>query len=174
MALRRHSSDDHDPRPQVQRFQMRQKLISIGDDYWIEDAAGNKAFHVNGKALRIRDTWELEDRVGATVAKIKERKVTIRDKMTVDLGDRSATITKRKLGFRDHFKVEVEHGEELKVHGNVVDHEYEIETDRGTVAKVSKKWFRVRDTYGVEIEPFTDVVLMLAITVAVDAMSHER
>ena len=158
----------------MQRFQMRQKMISIGDDYWIEDDHGHKAFKVDGKALRVRDTWVLEDTTGAEVAKIKERKLSVRDKMKIELADRTATVTKRKLGFRDHFKVEVDHGDDLKVHGNIVDHEYEIEDDRGTVAKVSKKWFRLRDTYGVEVEPLVDPVLILAITVAVDAMSHER
>ena len=39
----------------------------------------------------------------------------------------------------------------MKAHGNVVDHEYEIERDGDTVATISKKWFRVRESYGVEI-----------------------
>lgn len=37
---------------------------------------------------------------------------------------------------------------------------------------MSKKWFRVRDTYGVQIEPGQDAVLILAITVAIDITSH--
>jgi uncharacterized protein YxjI len=41
------------------------------------------------------------------------------------------------------------------------------------VATVSKKWFRVADTYGVEIAPGQDPVLVLAATVAVDMMAHE-
>jgi uncharacterized protein YxjI len=39
---------------------MRQKLVSIGDDYWIEDDQGERAFKVNGKALRIRKTLIFE------------------------------------------------------------------------------------------------------------------
>src|SRR4051794_13909982 len=38
-------------------FQMREQMMSIGDDYWIEDDAGRRAYHVDGKAIRIRDTW---------------------------------------------------------------------------------------------------------------------
>ncbi len=73
----------------------------------------------------------------------------------------------------DRFHVDVHGGDDLKVHGNIVDHEYEIERDGDTVARISKKWFRVRDTYGVEIDPGDDVVLMLAVTVAVDALAHD-
>ena len=44
------------------RFKMQQKLISIGDDYWIEDDAGNRVYKVNGKAARMRETFVLEDK----------------------------------------------------------------------------------------------------------------
>jgi uncharacterized protein YxjI len=40
---------------------MHEELLSIGDDYRIEDSGGHEAFKVNGKAFRIRDTWVLED-----------------------------------------------------------------------------------------------------------------
>jgi len=38
---------------------------------------------------------------------------------------------------------------------------------------VSKKWFRIRDTYGVQIEPGYDDILLLAATVAMDQSSHD-
>jgi uncharacterized protein YxjI len=156
------------------RYQMRQKLASIGDDSWIEDADGRKVFKVNGKAFRLRDTFILEDAEGHEVAKIQERKLHVRDTMAIERGDRTiATVHKRLVGFRDHLKVDLEDGGELKVHGNLVDHEYEIEGRGGKLAEISKKWFRVRDTYGVEIAPGQDDALLLAIAVAVEDMTHD-
>jgi uncharacterized protein YxjI len=169
MGLLRHRDDE----PPARRFQMRERMLAIGDDYWIEDESGQRAFLVDGKAMRVRDTWVLKDGSGNDVAEIKERKLSLRDKMRIDLGDRSATVTKRVVGIRDHFKVEVDGGDGLKVHGNIVDHEYEIERGGDKVAEVSKKWFRVRDTYGVEIVGDEDPVLILAITVAVDGMTRD-
>src|SRR5687768_11935693 len=100
--LRRRSGGDE------VRFQMREKLIAIGDDYWIEDSSGHKAFKVNGKAVRVRDTWELEDPSGSTVAKIQEKKLTVRDKITIEMaGGRSATVKKALVGIRDRFHIEV-------------------------------------------------------------------
>ena len=58
----------------------------------------------------------------------------------------------------------------MKAKGNVLDHEYEIERDGDTVATVSKKWFRVRDTYGVAVAAGEDAPLILAITV--DRLAH--
>ena len=167
MALGRHRHDD------TKKFMMRERMVSIGDDYWIEDENGDRQFKVNGKVARIRDTWALEDLNGATVATIRERKLSMRDAIKIDVGGREATVKKALVGIRDRFHVEVENGHDLKVHGNIVDHEYEIECDGDRVATVSKKWFRARDTYGIEVQPDANVVLVLAVTVAVDALAHD-
>jgi len=159
--------------PDVHRYQMREKLLSIGDDYWIETESGERAFKVDGKAVRVRDTFVLEDAAGQEVAKIQERKLTIRDTMKIERAGGDATVRKALVGIRDRFNIEVDGGADLKAHGNILDHEYEIERDGDEVASVSKKWFRVRDTYGVEIQPGQDVALILAITVCVDALSHD-
>ena len=170
MGLRdRRRGDDG---PGGRRYQMREKMLSIGDDYWIEDEAGQKAFKVDGKAMHIRDTFVLEDASGNEVAKIQEKKLSVRDKMTIEMNGRSATVHKAIVGIRDRYKIDVDGGPDLSAHGNVVDHEYEIERDGDTVATVSKKWFRVRETYGVEIAPDQDDALILAITVAMDSMSR--
>jgi uncharacterized protein YxjI len=154
------------------RFQMREKLLSIGDDYWIEDSAGDKVFKVNGKAARIRDTWILEDAEGREIATIRERKLSVRDAVKIEVGGQEAVVKKALVGIRDRFHIELDGGEDLKAHGNIVDHEYEIEQDGHEVAEVSKKWFRIRDTYGVEVKRGADPALILAITVAIDSFSR--
>jgi len=149
-------------------------MISIGDDYWIEDESGERAFRVNGKAARIRDTWVLEDVGGNEVASIRERKLSLRDAIKIEFGGQEATVKKAMIGIRDRFHVEVEHGEDLTVKGNIVDHNYEIERDGEKIGEVSKKWLRARDTYGVEVRNVADTVMVLAVTVAVDALAHDR
>ncbi len=169
MALLRHRDDISDGR----RFQMREKLVSIGDDSWIEDDQGDRVYKVDGKAMRLRDTFILEDRDGREVAKIQERKLHVRGTMAIERDDRHvATVHKALVGIRDRFKIEVEGGEDLSAHGNFVDHEYKIERDGDSIAAISKKWFRVRDTYGVEIRRGEDEPLLLAVTVAIDQLSH--
>jgi len=59
------------------------------------------------------------------------------------------------------------------VQGNILDHQYKIETSYHKLAEVSKRWFRVRDTYGVEIEPEQNDIVILAITVAIDMMRKQ-
>jgi uncharacterized protein YxjI len=151
---------------------MREKLLSIGDDFWIENDQGERAYKVDGKAFRLRQTFVLEDTSGNEIVRIQERKLSIRDKIAIERGgDTAATVHKALVGIRDRFVVDVEHGADMKAHGNVVDHEYEIERDGDTVATISKKWFRVRDAYGVDIATSEDIPLILAITGAIDSLT---
>ena len=162
-----------DSTPATHQYRMREQLLDIGDDYWIENESGERVYKVDGKAVRIRDTFILRDAAGDEVAKIQERKLRIRDSMTIERPAGDATVHKALVGIRDRFKVDVEGGNDLHVHGNMVDHEYTIERDGDTIAEVSKKWFRIRETYGVEIHPGQDDTLILAITVCVDALSRD-
>jgi uncharacterized protein YxjI len=157
------------------RYRMREKLVSIGDDFWIENEAGQKVFKVDGKALRIRDTLKFEDTHGNEVAKIQERKLRVKDSMKVEgpNGEELAMVKKALISpIRDRFTVKISNGPDLEVKGNILDHEYKIGEGRDTVAQVSRKWFRVRDTYGVEVEPGQNDIVILAVTVCIDQMAH--
>jgi uncharacterized protein YxjI len=157
-------------------FQMRQRLVSIGDDFWIETDDGRRAYKVNGKALRLRKTLIFEDPDGRELAKIQKRVARVRDSMEIEdaHGNRIAMVKKALISpLRDRWAVTIGDGPDLDVQGNVLDHEYTFTDGRTPVATVSKKWFRVADTYGVEIAPDQDPVVVLAVTVAVDMMAHE-
>ena len=156
------------------RYTLREKLFSIGDDYWIETDGGERAFKVNGKALRIRKTLVIESRSGQELLTIQEKKLSVRDRMEVERdGKTVATVKKALVGIRDRYSIEVEGGGDLSAKGNVVDHEYEIERDGDKVAEVSKRWFRVRDAYGIEIAPDQDDELILAVAVCIDQMGRD-
>ena len=177
MARRRQRSDRRQERrgqaPSYTRYQMQQKLIAIGRDFWIENEQGQKAFKVDGKALRIRDTLKFEDAHGTELCKIQEKKLRIKDTMEIE-GPDGKVVAKVKKAIitpvRDRWSVKIGGGPDLEIQGNILDHEYRIGEGRQKVGEVSKKWFRVRDMYGVEVAEGQNDALILAITVAVDMM----
>lgn len=158
-------------------YKMRQRLVSVGEDFWIETDRGERAFKVDGKALRLRTTLVLEDAHGHELAKIQERMMRIKDAMEIEdaEGNRLAMVKKALVSpIRHRWEVEVAGGPDLEIKGNIVDHEYTFTHGRDTVAVVSKKWFRVADTYGVEVEPGQNLVVILAATAALDIMAQEE
>ena len=140
-------------------YQMRQNLVSIGDDFWIENDRRERVYKVDGKALRVRQTLLFEDAAGTELCKIQERLAMVKKALITPL--------------RERWAVAVADGPDLEVQGNLLDHEYTIGEGRDKVAEVSKKWFRVADTYGVEVAPGQNAVLLLAVTVALDSMAHD-
>lgn len=166
----------HDDIDDAQTYRVRERIFDIGDDYWIETADGNRAYKVDGKVLRIRDTFVIEDLDGNEVAHMQARAVSIRDAFTIERPGRPDATVKQALisPFRDRWTIEAGDIGELKVSGNIIDREYTFEDDDGnTVAETSKRWFRIRDTYGVRISRHVDAPLILAATVAIDQMAHD-
>ena len=131
------------------RYQVREKIFSIGDDFWVTDSQGNEVFLVDGKALRLRETFELKDAVIATVRKA----------LISPLHHRSV--------------VELPGGGELDAVGNILDKEFEIRSGGTVVAQISRSWFRIRDTYGVDVAAGQDDALILSIAVCLDRIHHE-
>src|SRR5947209_15942808 len=100
---------NRDDGPGGRRFQMQEKLVSIGDDSWIEDDQGERVYKVDGKALRVRDTFILQDRGGSEVAKIQEKKLRVRGTMEIERdGHTLATVHKALVGIRDRFEIDIE------------------------------------------------------------------
>jgi uncharacterized protein YxjI len=172
MALFRHREERRD---EAVRYKMQEKIFSIGDDYWIENDRGERVFKVDGKALRVRETMIIEDRNRAELCKVQQKKLRVHDTMEIERGHhRLATVKKALIApLRQRYSVDVRDGEDLEVHGNILDHEYRIERDGKKVAEVSKRWFRVRETFGIEIAPGQDDVLILAVAACLDRMSGE-
>lgn len=159
------------------RYKIRQNLISIGDDFWIENEDGKRAFKVDGKVLRIRKTLVFEDAKGKKLAQIQERLLTIKDTMVVEDADgRDLAVIKKALitPLRNRWDVKIKNGPDLDVQGDFLAHEYTIKAGREKVAEVSKRWLIIADTYGVEVADGQNDIVILAIAVAIDIMVDEE
>jgi uncharacterized protein YxjI len=158
------------------RYLVREKVFSIGDDFWVTDEQGNEAFLVDGKALRLRQTFELKDRSGAIVATVRKKLLAIRDSMDIERGGTVIATVKKAVFSPLHHRsvVELPGGGELEAVGNITDKEFEIRSGGAVLAQVSRSWFRMRDTYGVDVAPGQDDALMLAVAVCLDRIHHDE
>jgi uncharacterized protein YxjI len=156
------------------RYAVREKLFSIGDDFWITDESGGKAFLVDGKVLRLRQTLEIQDPDGRVLATVRKKLVAMHETMEIEQdGALVATVRKALISPLHHRStVHLPDGSQLEATGNILDKEFEITAGRQVLARISRAWFRIRDTYGVDVAPGQDDVLFLAIAVALDRI-HE-
>ena len=94
------------------RFLVRDRILGIGDDYWIEDDRGNKVYLVDGKAMRLRDTFELKDAEGRVLIDIHKKMLALRDTMVIERGGEPlATVRRKRLSLlRNHYRVALADG----------------------------------------------------------------
>ncbi|RII11299.1 hypothetical protein DSC45_28845 [Streptomyces sp. YIM 130001] len=159
------------------KFLVRDRIFGIGDDYWIEDEHGNKVFLVDGKAMRVRETFELKDRDGNVLIDIRQKLMSLRDTMIIERGDEQlAKVRRKRLSLlRNHFRVQLVDGTELDVSGRILDREFVIEYDGEMLAHISRRWLRVRDTYGVEVvRDDADPALLIALAVCVIRLAEKE
>jgi len=152
---------------------VRQRIFSLGADFWITDSDGNEAFHVNGHALQFRKTFELTDRDGQEVAVIRQQLFWLRGTMDIER-DGEVIATVRRANFsplRHRYEASLADGTTWEASGNFADMNWAITAAGGQqVGRISRAWFRARDTYGVEVEPGHDAALVIAVAVSVDQL----
>ena len=166
------------PGGQIQTFVLNEKLISLTGDLWIEDGQGNHAFEVDGKLLSMHGTHVLKDLNGQPLYEISKPLAPHVHK-TIEIkkdGHVSATVQEAifHLG-GDKFKITLAGGQELTVHGNWSNREFQVKDQAGgQVIDASRMWFSIHDAYGIQIAPGFEVPLGLAIVVALERVEAQE
>jgi uncharacterized protein YxjI len=158
------------------RYLVREKIFSIGADFWVTDEQGNQVFFVDGQALALRQTFELQDTSGAIVATIRKKLWSWRDTMEIERdGGVIATVQPAVFSPLQHRSdILLANGSQMEAVGNFLEKEFEIRSGGTVVAQVSRSWFAMRDTYAVDVPAGQDVALMIAIAVSLDRIEHDQ
>ncbi|MFE2552178.1 LURP-one-related/scramblase family protein [Streptomyces sp. NPDC059355] len=159
------------------KYLVRDKMLAVGDDYRIEDEDGRHAFLVDGKALRIRDTLELKDPDGHILITLREKLFSLRDAMTLERDERRLAVIRRKRLslLRGHYLVTLAEGTELDVSGRLLEREFKIEYEGELLALISRRWYRIRETYAVDvIREDADAALLIAVAVCVIRLAEKE
>lgn len=158
------------------RFIVKERIFSLRESYYIRNEQGDDLFEVSGRLIGLRDKLTLRDLHGNGVATITKHLIALRPTYTIERpGQPDATVKKDFINLlREGFSVEIAGGlPDLRIEGDILDHNYTIIRQGETVAQVAKKWVSLRDSYMVDIAPGEDALLLLACAIVVDRISHE-
>ncbi len=156
------------------RYIMRERILAWGDDFTIKDSDGRDAYFIDGKVFSFGHKLSFKDMQGNELAHIDQQLLSIGKQFEILRGGETIARVKKKLftPFRAKFTVDVPGPDDLEAQGNFLDHEYVFERNGKEVARVSKSWFSLSDTYGIDVQPGEDDVLILAAAVVIDLVSH--
>jgi uncharacterized protein YxjI len=156
------------------RYSLKQKLFALGDDFYIRDENENNVFFVDGKFLSIGDQLSFQDLNGNELAFIKQKVLAWGRTYEIFRSGECVAVVKKEMfsPFHHTFYVDVPGPDDLKAEGDFFDMEYTFTRGDKIVARVSKQWFALGDTYGVQVDGGEDAILILASAVVVDMSCH--
>ena len=168
-----HRSD----RPHVGiRYRLHQNLGSISDAVTVQTDQGNAAFQFEIAQRELEDVLVLRDMAGSVRCLLHGHLSTLTVGTDILSGDgrRLAHVTRTPVSaVRDRFEVDTESGGFWLVIGDVGNREFTLDSPKGKIAEVSRRWFKLPNTFGVEVAPGQDDALVLAVTTAIDQLTHD-
>ena len=157
------------------RLQLQRKLFAFGDEFTVQDETGADRYLVDGKILSLGHRIIIRDMRGEEEATIHQRIVSLLPTYEITRnGQEVAEVRKKLTLFREDFTVDIPGPDDLAVQGDLFDHEYVFTRDGQTVATVSKQWFTLHDSYGVEVGPDVDPALILASAIVIDLVNEDQ
>lgn len=160
----------------MSRFILKDKLFSLGGDLTIQDEQGQQVYFVDGKVFSIGRRLDIKDQSGQVIATIQQRVISLRKTYDIHLPNNTDISISKALfsPFVDRLKIDVPGPNDLDVHGDLFHHEYSIDLHGKEVARVSKRWISLADSYGVEIDEGVEPLLILASAVVIDQILDEE
>ncbi len=163
----------------VNRYIMRQRMFALGQDFWINNAAGQPCFKIDGKVRVIKESLKFCDVQGHLLYKLDEKVLRIRESFDILNPDESLAAKVHNAiidPLRERFTIEIPGGENMLTKGKVIWAQYDILRGGRQVAKISKQFSWIgRDQYVVDVLQGGDGYiandcLLLAVTVVIDMM----
>ena len=156
------------------RYVLQQKMFCFGDDYTIRDQSDQDRYFVDGKAFSVGDKLSFQDMTGNELAFISQKLLAWGPTYEIYRSGMLAAVVKKQVFtfFKCKFTVDVPGPDDLQAQGDFLDKEYTFTRSGEVVATVSKRWFSLRDTYGIDIAGNEDDILILASAAVIDLCCH--
>ena len=158
------------------RYILKQKLFSIGGAFYIRTDQGQDAFLVEGKAFSFGHQLSFQDNSGNELAYIRQKILSWGPTYEIYRdGQLFAVVKKERFTFFKHvFTVDVPGPDDLVAEGDFLDLEFSFSRSSGIVATVSRQWFSLADSYGVDIVDGEDDLTILASTIVIDMVRSDQ
>jgi uncharacterized protein YxjI len=157
------------------KFRIKQKFFSLTDSFNIEDEHGNLAFTAKGKLLSISSGQTLYDAQEQEVLKIKRKYLSLRPACRLVMPDGKEWLIKQRFWpfWKTRFTIDTP-TEQFEITGNFLQYEYEVKRGDTVLASISKAFFSLSDTYGVDVFDASMTEQILATVIVIDRLQHDE
>jgi uncharacterized protein YxjI len=158
------------------RYIIREKLFHLGEDSAITDESGQPVFQVDGKIFSLHNTLVVRDLTGNEVARVERQLIALTPTYQITVHGQEIAEVRKKLfsPLIDRYTVDIPGPDDLAVEGSLFEHEYTFRRGDATIATVSKAWMSLTATYGVDVAPGENDLLILTTVLALDLAEDQE
>lgn len=156
-------------------YKVKQKIWAWSDSFKILDQNDNLAYLVKGKPFSWGENLSFQDVDGRELAKITQKLLSFKPSYEIHKNDSLfAEVIKEFSWFNNKFTLDVPGPNDYEITGSFWGYEYEFTRGGQRVAQVSKSFWSLSDTYGVNIVSGEDDVSILCTVMVVDLVCHDN
>lgn len=156
----------------MKQLYIKQKLLSLAEQFKVKDAHGNDVYYVEGSFFKIPKTFTIYNMQDEEIARIKKKVFAFLPKFIVEMdGKQVITIQKDFTFFRSRYTIDAAG---VEVRGNWWDMSFQVFQHGEKIGQVSKEWFTWGDSYKVEILKDEMETLIIALVIAIDCVKEAQ
>lgn len=157
------------------KYQIRQKILSFKDSFTIKNENEQDMFVVEGKVFSIGHKLNLNNINGNLLYYIEQKLFKLLPEYYIyNSSVTQVAMIKKKLSFfKPKYIIESDFGV-FELNGDILDHNFEVVKNNIVCAVVSKKWFALSDTYGVDINDNIDAAFILSLIIVIDMIIDDQ
>ncbi|MBV8195968.1 MAG: LURP-one-related family protein [Candidatus Dormibacteraeota bacterium] len=157
------------------RYTIREKFFRVGEDNDINDESGAPVYRVDGKALSLRNLMLVSDMQGNEVARVHRKLVSMLPRYEIDLAGVGTAVLHRKFSvLHQTWSLTVPGQDDMQLSGNLLQHDFTVQRGPAVVATVSRAWVSLTATYGVDVAPGENDLLVLCVVLALEAEEQQE
>lgn len=147
------------------KLYIKQKVLTLGERFTVWDESNEPAYYVEGSFLKIPKQFTIYNAMGEKQAVIDRQLFRLFARYDIKTVNNFVTLKRHFSFFRQSFSIE---GINWRVDGDFFNHNYTIYERNTPIMQLRKHWFKIGDSYELDIRSKEDEVLALALTIAID------
>jgi len=156
----------------MKQLYIKQKFLSLTEQFKVKDEQGNDVYYVEGSFLKIPKTFTIYNMQDEEIARITKKVFAFLPKFIVEMdGKQVITIKKDFTFFRSRYTIDAAG---VEVRGNWWDMSFQVFQHGEKIGQVSKEWFTWGDSYKVEILKDEMETMIIALVIAIDYVKEAQ
>lgn len=154
------------------KYVIREKIFTLTNKFHIKDINGVNRYRVVGRFFTLGNKLNIYDEFGNNLIYIRQKIFRLLAEYHIYSNSKKLAVLKKNISIlRPRITIDSIYGD-LQIDGDILRHEFNIIRDNRSIARVSKRWISISDSYVVDIDQFENQEFILSLVIVLDQIFY--